>query len=371
MLKKLADLFKKDHQDFDTFQIEISSYSSLECRVCPRAVFAEQWNFQNMSMETFQKIGRYFHLAESISLRGWGEPMENENCVPMLHLAKTKGCLTSLTTNGIHLTPDLSRQLINTGLDLMVVSVELATQGIEESLSSSTDLKRILDSAEGLIQLRNGLDHVTPKVALAFPMTRLNMRELPGLLPVAAKMEVDEVIFHNLDYLPEERWNILRAFHHESPTAAFQQSIDEIDRLGHELNIPVKTYPLKAEEQPVCEPNPPVNVFFSVDGSVAPCPYLRIPKRGDIPRIFMNKECEVPQTSFGNINEEDFLEVWNREPYRKFRGIFEERKKAELNVAQLLSTFSNISSSDFEKTTPKEPPPLSDLCRTCYKAHGI
>jgi MoaA/NifB/PqqE/SkfB family radical SAM enzyme len=371
MLKKLADLFKKDHQDFDTFQIEISSYSSLECRVCPRAVFAEQWIFQNMSMETFQKIGQYFHLVKWVSLRGWGEPMDNENCVSMLHLAKTKGCLTSLTTDGFHLTPDLSRRLINTGLDFMVVSVELATQGIQESLASGTDLKRILDSAEGLIQIRNGLRNTTPKVALDFPMTRLNMRELPDLLPVAAKMGADEVIFHNLDYLPDERWNILRAFHHESPTAAFQQTIDEIDRAGHELNIPVKTYPLKAEEQPVCEPNPPVNVFFSADGSVAPCPYLRIPKRGDIPRIFMNKECGVPQTFFGNINEEDFLEVWQKEPYRKFRGIFEERRKAELNVVRLLDTFSNISSSDFEKTTPKEPPPLSDLCRTCYKAYGI
>jgi MoaA/NifB/PqqE/SkfB family radical SAM enzyme len=371
MLKRLAGIFRKDHQDFDTFQIEVSSYSSLECQVCPRAVFAEQWNFQNMSMETFQKIGRYFHLARWVAFRGWGEPMENENITSMLHLAKTKGCSTSLTTNGIHLTADLSRQLVTLGLDLMVVAIELATQGIQESLSSGSDLKRTLGSVEELIKIRKELNHTTPKVTLSFPMTRLNIRELPDLLPPAAKMGTDEVIFHNLDYLPDERWNILRAFHHESATAAFQQSIDEIRRLSNELSIPVKTYPLKAEEQAVCELNPPTNVFFSVDGSIAPCPYLRIPKRGDIPRIFMNKESGVPQTFFGNINEEDFSEVWNKEPYKKFRGIFEGRKKAEVNVVQLLDTFSNISSSDIEKATSKEPPPLSDLCRTCYKAYGI
>ena len=100
-------------------------------------------------------------------------------------------------------------------------------------------------------------DRDTTAVKLSFPMTRLNMPRLPGLVPPAAKIGVDEVIFHNLDYLPDERWNILRAFHHESPTAAFQQSVDEIHRLSDELSLPVKTYPLKTEEQPVCEPNPP------------------------------------------------------------------------------------------------------------------
>ena len=371
MLKKLAGIFKRDHQDFDTFQIEVSTHSSLECKVCPRAVFAEQWNFQNMSMETFQKIGRYFHLARWIALRGWGEPMENENLFPMLHLAKEKGCLTSLTTNGIHLTEDVSRRLLTEELDLIVVSIELATQGIQESLSANPDLKRTLEQLEAFIRLRNDLHRHTPTVKLSFPMTRLNMQDLPGLVPLAAKLGVNEVIFHNLDYLPDERWNILRAFHHESPTASFQQSIDEIHRLSRELSVPVKTYPLEAEEQLVCEPNPPVNVFFSVDGSVAPCPYLRIPKQGDIPRIFMNKESRVPQTFFGNIREEDFLTVWEKEPYKKFRGIFEERKKTEVNAAQLLDTFSNISSSNLEKMTPKKPPPLSELCQTCYKAYGI
>ncbi len=202
-------------------------------------------------------------------------------------------------------------------------------------------------------------------------MTRLNMQDLPSLVPLAAKLGVDEVIFHNLDYLPDERWNILRAFHHESPTAAFQQSIDEIHRLGRELSVPVKTYPLKAEEQLVCEPNPPINVFFSVDGSVAPCPYLRIPKQGDIPRIFMNKESRVLQTFFGNIREEDFLAVWEKESYKKFRGIFEERKKTEVNAAQLLDTFSNISSSDLEKVDSKELPPLSELCQPVIRLMGF
>jgi NAD(P)-dependent dehydrogenase (short-subunit alcohol dehydrogenase family) len=107
------------------------------------------------------------------------------------------------------------------------------------------------------------------------------------------------------------------------------------------------------------------------DGAVAPCPYLMIPKKGDIRRIFMNREIDVPQTSFGNIREEDFLTVWGKDTYRKFRETFQERKKAETDPVQLLGVLSNISASMLSEMTPKKPPPLPELCRTCYKAYGV
>jgi len=201
-------------------------------------------------------------------------------------------------------------------------------------------------------------------------MTRMNIREIPQTISLAAKLGADEVVIRNLDYLPEERWNILRTFHHEPPTPAFQGNIDETHRLGKKMGILVTNYPLKAEEVPVCEPNPPRNVFFSVDGSVAPCMYLRLPKEGDIPRTFLNGRYTVPQTSFGNINEEDFGEVWNKEAYKNFRKIFEDRSQASVDMMQILDAVSQGNLLAAEKETPS-PPPLSPLCRTCYKAYGI
>jgi hypothetical protein len=179
------------------------------------------------------------------------------------------------------------------------------------------------------------------------------------------------VVVTNFGYLPSERCNILRTFYHESPTAAFQESIDEMHRLGKETGITVRTYPLKAEEVLVCEADPPKKVFFSVDGSVAPCIYLRIPKKGDIPRIFLNKEYLVPQTFFGNINEEDFLEVWNKDSYTKFRRVFEDRMRRKFDLVQTLDAVSHENFSSLQEKVEKGPPPLPEVCQTCYKAYGI
>jgi len=368
MLKGLSSIFKKDRREFDSFQVEISSYSSMECQLCPRAVFAEQWIFQKMSLETFQKIGQYFHLTRWVLLQGWGDPLENGNLVQMVHLAKQADCSTGLTTLGFHPPEELSRKLLSEDLDLLEISLEGIPRAGQESSVIGSAFNRTLQSLEGFVDLKKKYKSKKPAVKLSFLMTRMNIRDLPQAVPFAAKLGVDEVVIRNLAYLPEERWNILRTFHHESPTPAFQESIDETHRLGKKMGVRVKSYPLKAEEVPVCEPNPPRNVFFSVDGSVAPCMYLRLPKEGDIPRTFLNDRYTVPQTSFGNIHREDFMDIWNKEPYRNFRKIFEDRARTGMGMMQIFDAISQGRPSGAEKETP---PPHSQLCRTCYKAYGI
>ena len=369
MFKSLANIFKKERREFESFQVEISSYSSMECRLCPQAVFAEQWVLQNMPLETYQKIVPHLRLARRVDLRGWGDPLANDNAVRMVHLAKEAGCSTSLTTRGPYLTGEISQNLLTEALDLLEVHLEEIPRPDRDPLGTVTDLAHILDHLQGFLELKRRSGIKSPALRLSFLMTRMNIREIPQTISIAARLGADEVVLRNLDYLPEERWNILRTFHHESPTPAFQESIDEARRLGKKMGIRVTSYPLKAEEVPVCEPNPPRNVFFSVDGSVAPCMYLRLPKEGDIPRTFLNGRYTAPQTFFGNINEEDFSEVWNKEVYRNFRKIFEDRSRASMGMMQIFDAISQGKPSGAQEASP--PPPLSPLCRTCYKAYGI
>ena len=202
-------------------------------------------------------------------------------------------------------------------------------------------------------------------------LKKFNIRGLPDMVPLAAELGVDEIMVTNIDYLAGERCNFLRTFYHESPSKAFQESLDEMHRRGKETGIAVRTYPLKVEEVLVCEANPPQNVFFSVDGSVAPCVYLRIPKKGDIPRIFQNEHYVVPQTVFGNIIDEDLFEIWNKEPYKKFRQVYEDRIQGKFGIGEALEALESMNFSSLKERSDKEMPPLPEVCQTCYKAYGI
>ncbi len=367
MLSGLARLLKRDHREFQAFQIEISSYSSLECRICPRAIFAEKWLFQNMPMETYQKIAENFPGAKWVIFQGWGDPLENENFPAMFQLAREAECRTGLVTNGFHLTAELSARLIEGKLEFLTVSLE-EIPSEEDGLRTGSELNQILDRVRLLIRLKKSGKTAQPSVKLSFLMTRLNMSRLPKVIPAAVRLGADEVIIKNLDYLPEDRWNLLRTFYHESPTPSFQEALEEIRRLGKEMKIPVRCSPLKAEEIPVCEAEPHHRIFFSVDGSIAPCMYLRLPKKGKIPRIFLNREYAIEPKVFGNINTEKLPAVWGKEDYRSFRKVFQDRLRARRNAATIFDGVSNPGSSPREIL---EPPPLSDACQTCYKAYGI
>jgi len=368
MLSGLAKLFKRDHREFEAFQIEVSSYSSLESQFSPRVVFAEKWLFQQMSLETYQKIAQHFPRVKWVIFRGWGDPLENEDSPAMFRLAREAGCLTGLATHGFYLTPEISRQLVEGKLDFITLNLKEIPPAGEEDSRISSEFKQTLDQIRHLIELKKSRGQAVPSVRLSFIMTRLNMSRLRRIVPAAVKLGADEVIVKNLDYLPEDRWNILRTFYHESPTPAFQDTRDEILRLGKELKMPVRYSTLKAEEIPVCEAEPHRSLFFSVDGSIAPCMYLRLPKKGKIPRIFLNKDYSVDPVIFGNINTEELPAVWGKEDYRSFRKVFEDRLKAQRNAASIFDAVSNPGSALQEII---EPPPLCESCRTCYKAYGI
>ena len=371
MLEKIFKHLKKDKRVFEAFQVEVSTYCSMECQMCPRSLFSEQWIFQNMPLETFQKIGEYFRLTKWVHLQGWGEPLENEELIQMVNLVKKVNCLASLTTNGVRLTEEISERLLEEGIDNMVISVGGATKQDHERLRMGSNFDNVLANIRRLVDLKKRSGMSKPVVRLSYMMTKFNIRGLPDMVPLAAELGVDEIMVTNIDYLAGERCNFLRTFYHESPSKAFQDSIDEMHRRGKETGIAVRTYPLKVEEVLVCEANPPQNVFFSVDGSVAPCVYLRIPKKGDIPRIFQNEQYVVPQTVFGNIIDEDLFEIWNKEPYKKFRQVYEDRIEGKFGIGEALEALESMSFSSLKERIDKEMPPLPEVCQTCYKAYGI
>ena len=134
MLERFLKHLKREKRVFEAFQVEVSTYCSVECQMCPRLLFSEQWIFQNMPLETFQKIGQYFHLTKWVHLQGWGEPLENEQLIQMVSLVKKANRLASLTTNGIRLTEEISERLLEQGIDNIVVSVGGATKEDHERL---------------------------------------------------------------------------------------------------------------------------------------------------------------------------------------------------------------------------------------------
>ncbi len=317
-------------------QVEVSTKCQLNCVMCPKYVFSNEWIHENMDLDVIKSVP--FEAFDYAHLQGWGEPLLNDDLPEMIDIAK-KYCKVGLTTNGL-----LLDEYVDTlsKLDLLAISIGSADPDVHRSVRRSK-LEKILDNVKLLSERKD-----KPKIVFNTLMMKNTVKQLPELVKLAFECGADEVIANNLDYIPAEYLFQFKVFSSDDA----KEYVHEASVLAEKLGIKFVARPLKLEEALVCAENPIKNCLITWDGKITPCVYLHLPTKSEsIKRYFEGKSYDVKKLYFGTVFE-GFTKVWRKKEYTRFRAIFEER---------LRSTFG------FELKIPK----LPTSCRTCYKAYSI
>lgn len=128
---------------FNYFLIDVVTACQLKCIMCPRTVFiAKLGRHDNMSLEAYKKIAKYFQHAELVYFTGWeGEPLLHKDIFAMVRIAKVF-CSVGIVNNGVALTEEASRRLIELGLDYITVSMAGAAKETHERIRVGSELIR-------------------------------------------------------------------------------------------------------------------------------------------------------------------------------------------------------------------------------------
>ena len=105
--------------------LEVTNRCNLLCETCPRT-FEDLEPPADMSWELFTSIIDQVPNIARVVMHGVGEPMLVKNLPQMIRYLKARGIYTLFNTNGTLLTPRKQRELIETGLDELRVSVDAA-----------------------------------------------------------------------------------------------------------------------------------------------------------------------------------------------------------------------------------------------------
>jgi MoaA/NifB/PqqE/SkfB family radical SAM enzyme len=332
--------------------------------MCPRVALADEWREMDMSWEAFQRIARAFDRTQHVHLQGWGEPLLHPRLFDMIALAKSAGCRVGLTTNGMGLDQEAGRRLLDSNLDLLSISIAGATKETHEGIRISSDFSVMLENLRALLKLRAGRASNAPKVELSYLMTKTNIAELPQAVELAASLGVNELYAINLDYVVTSEHDDLRVFGCSPLRDGFVRTVEEARERARRAGLTFRPYPLDPEEVAVCEANPTKILFISCDGWVSPCPYMGLAGRTDIPRYFDGRSLRVPRLRFGNIMDQELMEIWRSPAYRAFRRQFEVR----LTEAMALKIGVETGSGNAYQPGPLPPP---EPCLTCYKLYGV
>lgn len=307
----LADLLPGHRRPLDSLQVEITTRCPGRCTYCPHTRQADRWQTADMPPKTFGRLWPLLRRSRRVHLQGWGEPLLHADFFGMAALARRAGCAVSTTTCGLHLTEERARRLVESGLDMVAFSLT-GTDAAGNAARRGVDFDGVVAAVETLQRVRRERQAVHLEIHFAYLLLASSMEAVAGLPALMARLGVHAAVVSTLDcvpapdlsgeaFAPGDDARLSRA------EAILRETAAEAQRLGVGFHWDL---PGPRGGSRGCRENAGRSLFVAVDGSLAPCVFTRLPLAGEDPA----------RLTFGNVNREDPLAIWESEPFRRFRA---------------------------------------------------
>jgi len=266
-------------------KVETTGVCNLDCAWCTagrRERGEAERPIGSMSRESFDRIldetGRYLLR---INLYGFGEPLLLPETFGMIREASSRNIGVAVSSNMNLHSPTLARDILDSGLELLILSCHGATpESVRRFMGGRADMRLALARTAELVRERDRRGSRYPGVHWQYCVTGFNEGEMEAARGLARETGVDAIRFIRPTYPPDagDEW-YSSLFPRRSATAS--------DFGGRSCAWPWR------------------GAYVNWDGGVLPC------CRGEL----------FPANDFGNVLEEPFRSIWNGPRYRECRKL--------------------------------------------------
>lgn len=246
-----------------------------------------------------------------------GEPLLYKKFLNLLRLVKHWHLKINLTTNGTF--PRLGAEewgkLILPIASDVKISINGATRETNELIMEGINFNKQISNIENFVQIRNkirnkGINY--PTLTFQTTFMRRNLKELPDLLRLAIKMDIDRFKGHHL-------W----ITHPELKNESIKQDLDLIkqwNKIVEELFVVTESERLENGRKIMLDNLYPIFSFeYNKENDNYICPFLG--REAWIAWDGSFNVCCAPDNlrrtfgTFGNVNESDFMKLWTSKRY--------------------------------------------------------
>ncbi len=297
--------------------LEVTNRCNLLCETCPRTFEALEPP-ADMSMELFRRIVDQVPDVARVVLHGVGEPMLVKHLPDMIRYLKARGTHVLFNTNGTLLAPRKHREIIDTGLDELRVSLDAAEAGTFLKVRGRDMFDRIVRNVSAFTNLQAATGAAKPLVSLWLTGLKETVDQLPEFVRLAARIGVQEVHLQRLVF-DEAGFGMARADSSlfESTRAEEEAVIGAAQAIGRELGVtldasgatePGLSLKKQADDKPWATCRRPWSLmYFTAHGRALPCCIAPFSARG------------YENYTLGDAPQQTLREIWNSPAYRDFR----------------------------------------------------
>ena len=176
--RQMKTVMEKYHNAPRQVMIENTNACNYTCSFCPHQKMRRKIGL--MRFELYKKIideCSEIGIAH-VDIHQFGEPLLDRFFIDRIIYAKNRGIKTVLTnTNGVLLSEELAGDLIRSGLDLVVISIDAATQETYKIVRPSGHLGTVEKNVRNLVKMKRTVGSSRPTVVLDFLQTPENRDE--------------------------------------------------------------------------------------------------------------------------------------------------------------------------------------------------
>ncbi|HEV8584897.1 MAG TPA: radical SAM protein [Methylomirabilota bacterium] len=296
--------------------LETTSRCNSLCETCI-LTFGGREPQRDLTWDEFRRVVDQFPDLERVLLHGIGEPLLNRDLPRMIGHLKERGAHVLFNSNAITLAGRLARALIDAGLDELRVSLDASTPATYQRVRGVDAFDRVVRNLEAFARLKAGLDAARPAVSLWFTALRDNIDEIPGLVPLARRVNAPEIHLQRLVYnglgLATEEQSLYGRLHEReaaliTATEAAARAAGVAFSASGATAPEISLTPSRAGQPWSACRRPWTLAYVTVGGNVLPCciaPWIT----GHYDGIVL-----------GNLYRETLDAVWWGERYLRFRG---------------------------------------------------
>jgi radical SAM protein with 4Fe4S-binding SPASM domain len=267
--------------------IEPTTSCNLRCPQCPSGLRSFTRPTGMLSEDAFGRmIGKLSDTVHAITFYFQGEPFLNPAFLSMVKKASAHNIYTSTSTNGHYLTPATARNVVESGLDKLIISIDGTTQEVYAAYREGGNLAKVIAGTEEVLKQKRALRSRTPHVIWQFIVFRENEHQVADIRRLGKKLGVDEV-------------RIKTAQIYEYASAS--DMIPSNEAYSRYARNPDGTYAVKNRLLDKCW-RMWQGCVITWDGKVVPCCFDK-----DASHVV------------GDLNNSSFEEIWRSEAYMNFR----------------------------------------------------
>jgi MoaA/NifB/PqqE/SkfB family radical SAM enzyme len=350
------------------FQVESAIACNLKCVMCPWREIAKKAEDRGIMIPAvWQAIRPYLDRVQSVDFTGGGEPLLQPQLVEWIADASKAGCETGFLSNGLLLTEEKLKKILDAGINWMCISMDGADAEMYNKIRVGSNFDRVCENVANIARLRAGN---IPKIMINFVLMDLNSHQMEEMVQLAARLGVDQLNFKQCDVIRGQEGKGFGLFASEESRdiRRLQKSLEKARRLAKKLKVETTAFAFTPQELSVCEQDPRDSLFIRYDGTVAPCINLALGGA----TTFLGEEVTMPSVHYGRLPGEDLMALWEAESCQFYRNKFQQRveKHDKIIMNGLLGGGGGNRAKVMKEAREAMPPPPKG-CNVCHYLYDI